>query len=90
MQLGFGAIHELDDEVLTFASQLGIPNIIIHSPELPGDGYYDFSALLRLRTRVEAAGLKLYAIENIPRSHYDKVLEGKPGRDEQIEKVQKT
>ncbi len=90
MQLGLGAIHELNDEVLQFASQLGVPNIIMHSPDLPGDGYYDFTALLRLRTRVESAGLTLYAIENVPRSHYDKVLEGKAGRDEQIENVCKT
>ncbi|MHB0856979.1 MAG: mannonate dehydratase [Anaerolineae bacterium] len=90
MELGFGAIHELNDEVLQFACQLGIPNIIMHSPDLPGAGYYDFAALVRLRTRVEAAGLRLYAIENVPHTHYDKVLEGKPGRDEQIANVCKT
>jgi len=90
MELGLGAIHELDDERLQFARQLGVPNIIMHSPDLRGDGYYDFRPLLMLRTRVEAAGLKLYAIENVPVSHYDKVMIGAPGRDEQIENYCKT
>ena len=90
MQLGLGAIHELDDERLQLARQLGIDNIIMHTPELRGDGYWEFQDLLRLRTRVEAAGLKLYAIENVPRSFYDKVLTGKTGRDEQIENMCKT
>ncbi|MHB1295579.1 MAG: mannonate dehydratase [Anaerolineae bacterium] len=90
MQLGLGAIHELNDEFLQYACQLGVPNIILHSPDLPGAGYYDFAALVRLRTRVESAGLKLFAIENVPHNHYDKVLAGMPGRDEQIENVCKT
>jgi len=87
MQLGLGAIHEINDEILQFVKQLGVPNVIVHTPDLPGDGYWDFQALLRLRTRVEAAGLKLYAIENIPGHFYDKIRMGAPGRDEQIEKV---
>ena len=89
MQLGLGAIHELDER-LQFARQLGVDNIILGSPELRGDGYWEFQDLLRLRTRVEAAGLRLYAIENVPHRFYDKILEGKPGRDEQIEKMRKT
>jgi mannonate dehydratase len=90
MQLGLGAIHELDDERLQFAKQVGVQNIIVHTPDLPGDGYWEFPALMSMRTRVEAEGLTLYAIENMPRTFYDKVRHGLRGRDEQIEKVQKT
>ena len=89
MQLGFGQIRELDDERLTFARQLGVENIIIHTPEMRGDGYWEFRDLVKLRTRVEAAGLKLFAIENMPARFYDQVLVGLPGRDEQIENIQK-
>lgn len=89
IKLGLGAIHELDDR-LEFARQLGVDNVIIHTPGLRGHGYWDFNHLLNLRTRIEAAGLNLYAIENIPRDHYDKVLAGKLGRDEQIENVCRT
>lgn len=90
MQLGLGAIHELDKERLQFARQLGVSNIIVHTPELRGDGFWEFRDLLLMRTRVDSAGLKLYAIENMPRTFYDKIRYGLPGRDQQIEKVCKT
>lgn len=90
MKVGLGAIHDPDYDTLRFAKQLGVDHIIVHTPDIRGDGYWEFQDLLRLRTHVESMGLNLYAIENIPRSHYDKILEGKPGRDEQIEKVCKT
>jgi|YNPNPStandDraft_1061719.scaffolds.fasta_scaffold15636_3 mannonate dehydratase len=90
MKVGLGAIHELDDERLAFVKQLGVDHIIVHTPELRGDGFWEFEDLVRLRTRAESAGLTLAAIENIPRRFYDHVLEGGPRRDEQIEKVQKT
>ncbi|MCD6519665.1 MAG: mannonate dehydratase [Anaerolineae bacterium] len=90
MKLGLGAIHEPDDERLLFAKQLGIENIIIHTPDLPGDGFWEFQGLVRLRRNIEAFGLTLAAIENMPRHFYDKIRLGLPGRDEQIERVCKT
>jgi mannonate dehydratase len=90
MRIGLGAIHELDEERMLFARQLGIEDIIVHTPELPGDGYWEFQDLVRLRTRAEAYGLRIAAIENMPRTFYDRCLKGLPGRDEQIEKVHKT
>jgi mannonate dehydratase len=90
MRYALGSIYELTDDKLVFAKQLGAKDIIVHSPVLPGkfplgENYYEFRRLLMLRTRVEAAGLKLEAIENIPRDWYLKVMLGLPGRDEQIE-----
>jgi len=96
MELGLGAIHwsirdpRGDDDRFLFARQLGINNIIIHTPELRGEGYWEFQDLVFLRTRVESFGHKLFAIENMPRDFYDKVRLGLPGRDEQLEKVRKT
>ena len=92
IRLGLGAINQVDDERLQFARQLGVDNIIVHAPtpHLPGDKFWDFRDLLRLRTRIEAAGLALYAIENMPREFYDKIRMALPGRDEQIENVCKT
>ncbi len=86
----FGAIHEVTEEKLKFAKQIGVTGIIVHSPELFGDGYWEFNVLLHLRTRVEAAGLKLEAIENPPWHFYYRVMLGLPGRDEQIENWCKT
>lgn len=96
MELGLGAIHwsltgpQPDDDRLQFARQLGITNIIIHTPELRGEGFWEFQDLVFLRTRVESYGCKLFAIENMPRNFYDKVRLGLPGRDEQLELVRRT
>ena len=86
----FGAIHEVTEETLEFAKQIGVTGIIVHSPDLAGDGYWESAGLLNLRTRVEAAGLKLEAIENLPWNFYYKAMLGLPGRDEQIDNWCKT
>ena len=94
MRLAVGSIYELTDDKLVFAKQLGVEGVIVHAPVDPslagGPGYYEFLPLLRLRTRIEAAGLKLEAIENIPHNWYLKAMLGQPGRDEQIESFCKT
>jgi mannonate dehydratase len=96
MELGVGAIHwagtspQTEDDRLTFARQLGITQIIFHTPDLRGNGYWEFQDLVLLRTRVESFGCKLFGVENMPRNFYDKVRLGLPGRDEQLELVCKT
>lgn len=90
MKLAVGAMHEADEERLKFAKQLGIDYVIIHTPELRGDGYWEYQDLLMLRQRIEGFGLKLWAIECVPVRFYDKIMQGRPGRDEQIEKFCKT
>ena len=90
MKLGLGAIHDLGDDTLQFARQLGVDNIILHTPQLDNGGFWEFQPLLRLRRRIEAAGLNLAAIENIPSGFYDRIMYGLRGRDQQIENVCKT
>jgi len=90
IKIGLGAIHEPDDERMRFVRQLGVENVIIHTPDISGDGYWEFRDLMMLRTRVASYGLNVYAIENVPRTFYDKVRHGAPGRDEQLEKMQTT
>jgi mannonate dehydratase len=46
---------------------------------------WDFLELLHLRMRIEAAGLKLEAIENVPFYFYKKIVLGQPGYEEQLE-----
>lgn len=53
------------------------------TPQVPVK--WDFLELLQLRKRIEAAGLKLESIENVPLHFYDRAILGLPGRDEQIE-----
>lgn len=74
-----------DDEMAAFAAQLGIRNIQMNSPALPGDKVWSFEDLKGLRDRIESKGLKLVMIENVPLIFYDKVILGLPGRDEQLD-----
>ncbi len=90
IKLGLGAMHEADDERLQFVRQLGVENVILNTPAVRGEGFWDFQHLVQMRRRIEAAGLKLAAIENVPEQFMDKIKQGAPGRDEQIENMQKT
>ncbi|NJN82573.1 MAG: hypothetical protein HC802_10085 [Caldilineaceae bacterium] len=85
-------IHDLSEENLTFAKQIGVTDLVVVSPEgLTVEGpFYDYARLIQLRTRVENAGLRIAAIQNIPTSWYNDILWGRPGRDEQIENYIKT
>lgn len=94
MRIALGQTNQLTDEIVRFAHQIGVRDIqfnMFHgSPHLPGETHWDYMDLLRLRTRCEDAGLRLNAIENVPLKFYDKIMLGRPGRDEQIEHMQTT
>jgi mannonate dehydratase len=87
IRLALGHLEGFDDTVATFAQQLGLTSVQFHTPsDLTGArGYWDLDELLDLRARCERAGLVVEGIENVPYSHWDKVLLGLPGRDEQLE-----
>ena len=74
-----------DDEMASYAKQLGIVNIQRNTPALPGEKKWAFEDLKSLKDRIERHGLKLVMIENVPLIFYDKVILGLPGRDEQLE-----
>ena len=91
MKLSLCAINEVTAERMTFAQQLGIKHICMANPQLPGDGYWDYRALLMLRTSVEDWGIKLETLQHTGGpAWWDKMRFGLPGRDEQIENLQKT
>ena len=85
MKLCIGQFQIFDDEMAKFALQLGIKNIQMNTPQLPGDKIWEYDALKALCTKIESYGLKLTMVENVPLIFYDKVIFGMPGRDEQIE-----
>jgi len=85
MRLAVGQFRQLSDERLQFIKQLGVDDVLLNTPVLPGETHWEFMDLLHLRMRCEDAGLGLAAIENVPRKFYEKVMLGLPGRDEQIE-----
>lgn len=74
-----------DDEIASYASQLGYTNIQLNSPALPGDKLWSYEDLKNLRDSAESRGLKLVMIENVPLIFYDKIILGLPGRDEQLD-----
>ena len=88
MKLGLGlGQNVLTDENLRYARQLGVTHIIVHSPRLGERGILEFDALLRMRKFIESHGMEMAGIENLPRDHWDSVLHGAEGRDEQIRNV---
>ncbi|TDE15988.1 mannonate dehydratase [Jiangella asiatica] len=92
IRLALGHIDDLDDTVVTFAHQLGLRSIHLHTPaNLDGSrGYWDAGELGALRRRCEDAGLIVEAIENVPYHHWDRVLLGQPGRAAQLENYCRT
>lgn len=92
IRLSLGHIDEYDDRVATFAHQLGLRSVQLHTPNLlPGEnGYWSLEELQALRARCDADGLAIDGLENVPLAHFWKVQRGLPGRDEQIENYQRT
>ena len=102
MRPGFGSFMYPTEEKLTLVKQLGVDDIILNMYKnnlidtnfgalpLPGDHQWEYKDLLMLRNKVENAGIRLLALENMPFSFYDKIMMGQSGRDEQLKHVQET
>ncbi len=82
-------LHVTEDD-LQFASQIGVTDLVTRPRYSPEDGFYQFEHLIQLRTRVEAAGLRVAAIHDVPGEWNDKIRCGLPGRDEQIDRYCQT
>ncbi|MCL5026856.1 MAG: mannonate dehydratase [Chloroflexi bacterium] len=90
MRLAVGQFRELTDEMLAFTNQLGIKDILMNIPTLPGEKQWEYMDLLMLVSKARDAGIRLTAIENTPKTFFDKAMLGLPGRDEQIEHYRNT
>ena len=92
IRLSLGHIDSYDDAVATFAHQLGLPGVQLHTPTaLPGeDGYWSVAELQALRDRCDRDGLAVDGLENVPAAHFFKIQRGLAGRDEQIENYHRT
>ena len=85
IRVAVGQFHQLTEEKLRFAAQIGVKGIQMNNPNLPGEVRWEQADVRALVERVEAHGLVFEAIENVPTHFYHKVMLGLPGRDEQIE-----
>ncbi len=94
LRIAIGQVHELSDEFLTFAKQLGLEDVQMNFYHLPpyikDTGRLEFMDLMHLAQRAADRGLRLIAIENVPTRFYDQIMLGKPGREQQLENMQET
>src|SRR5690606_29794176 len=90
IRVAVGQFHDLSDERLRFAAQIGAEGLQMNNPTLPGDTRWEEGDVRALVEKVEAAGLRFEAIENVPTHFYHKAMMGLEGRDEQIENYRHT
>jgi mannonate dehydratase len=92
MRLTLGHVEGFDDTIAAFARQLGLTSIQFHTPsDLSGDdGVWSVDELVLLRERCERHGLVVEGIENVPYRHWNNVLRGLPGREQQLENYART
>ena len=85
IRVGLGQFQLTSDSLLSYIKQCGVDDIQMNTAQLPGDSRWEFEDLAALRERVNAAGLRLMSLENVPVTFYDKIMLGLPGRDEQLD-----
>ncbi|WP_423065407.1 mannonate dehydratase [Devosia sp. CN2-171] len=90
IRVAVGQFHELTEERLRFAAQIGVSGLQMNNPTLPGDSRWEEKDVKALAKQVTDTGLKFEAIENVPTHFYHKAMMGLEGRDEQIENYQAT
>lgn len=90
IRVAVGQFHDLTDERLRFAKQIGVSGVQMNNPSLPGATRWEEEDVRQLAEKVARAGLKLEAIENVPAQFYMKAMLGLDGRDEEIENYQST
>ncbi|MFW5986417.1 MAG: mannonate dehydratase [Halanaerobiales bacterium] len=90
LRIAGGQLRSYDSETLTMVKQLGVDSIQFNTPDLPGEKYWDYEALLNLKQDCEEHGLYLECIENVPLNFYNKIMLGLPGKEEQMENMKKT
>ena len=90
MRIATGQFSEPTPDILQFAAQMGVSGIVLNSPRLPGAERWEVEDLVRLRQRVEAYGLRIESIENVPHHFYDLAMLGLEGADRQIANYQAT
>ena len=68
---------------MRYIRQMGATDLVSSLPGQEAGAVWEFDPMLRLRKKVEDAGLRLAVFEGIPIT--DRVKLGQPGRDEDIE-----
>lgn len=105
MRVGVGQFMDPTPEKLRYAKQLGADDVLLNMyrldpeyPHMPDDernpleeeDEWSVESLVALREQIEAAGLRLNAIENVPISFYDEIMLGGDRMDEQLKHMKNT
>ncbi len=96
MRVGIGQLRDPSRDQLRFIAQLGIEDVIFNfagkaaDVPLSGESSWDLQELVQLRNRVEDAGLRLAAIENVPLDFYEDVMLDGPRREDQLDGLETT
>jgi mannonate dehydratase len=100
LRIGVGQFKQPTEERLRFIKQLGADDILLNMYQTPllerddlpltGEKEWSLKQLVKLRNKVETAGLRLNAIENIPISFYDQIMLGGDKKEEQFDHVKNT
>jgi mannonate dehydratase len=78
-------IIPITEDRLQYARQLGVTDIVTRPEYRMEDQHYNYEELVQLRTRVEAAGLRVAAIHDVPNEWNDRIRLGLAGREEQLD-----
>lgn len=86
MRIVVGQTSELNDELASFARQIGSTGIQLNTPKLPEEaGHWTYESLCELRDRCTAWGLRLEALENVPMSFMLDFMLGTAASDEALD-----
>ena len=83
---------DLTDNGLKYVKQIGVDEVMIYLPDVPGykeKGYLAPDDLMSVRKRVEGHGLKITTL-HLGQGDLDRLLLGKEGRDAELDDVNRT
>lgn len=90
IRVALGHLREADEPSLRLAAQLGCSGVVVNSPALEGAGWWEPFPLLALRRTIEAYGLRLESLENVPIGFYQHAMLGVDGAAEQARAYART
>ena len=75
MKLGLGIPpDDFGDDILHYATQLGVTHVIVHGSRLGANGYHEVGARAETKSKIESFGLTWEGIENLPSDHWKNIL----------------
>ena len=84
MRIAVGQLPRSTSDAIAYAKQLGVSGVQLNTPDLPGEHRWESADLRALREQLEASGLRLEAIENVPNQFFEHCMLGGSRREAEI------